>query len=354
MATYSNIGLKLITQGDEAGTWGTSTNTNLDIVDESLQYNSKNFTSDANLTITVANGATGSSGSPSGREQVLEFTDTGSVLTANRSIIIQPSTLKKMWLVKNSTARSLTIKMSNGDSGVTILAGNDALLYSKGTGNMQSSVAGSPGVSSLTGTTNQVAVSQSSGAVTLSLDDSQVRLVNQSALTTGTTVNNIYNSTNYNRYKFTGSAQISVTSGGSGNIQIQPISTTGQTGVGNYYSSGFYTDVSAGSPSTAIINNQLGANWIIPLATAGSSNQIDIWWEINLARDTTYQSTYGFPYYGTGKVTSRSGLNIDSARIVDFNMGAAANGSWNTFGGLKFTTPTNVNSGHSIFEVSNY
>lgn len=354
MATYSNIGLKLITQGDEAGTWGTSTNTNLDIVDESLQYNSKNFTSDANLTITVANGATGSSGSPSGREQVLEFTDTGSVLTANRSIIIQPSTLKKMWLVKNSTARSLTIKMSNGDSGVTILAGNDALLYSKGTGNMQSSVAGSPGVSSLTGTTNQVAVSQSSGAVTLSLDDSQVRLVNQSALTTGTTVNNIYNSTNYNRYKFTGSAQISVTSGGSGNIQIQPISTTGQTGVGNYYSSGFYTDVSAGSPSTAIINNQLGANWIIPLATAGSSNQIDIWWEINLARDTTYQSTYGFPYYGTGKVTSRSGLNVDSARIVDFNMGAAANGSWNTFGGLKFTTPTNVNSGHSIFEVSNY
>ena len=63
MATFSNLGLKLITQGDEAGTWGTSTNTNLDIVDETFQYNSKNFTSDANLTITVANGSTGSSGS---------------------------------------------------------------------------------------------------------------------------------------------------------------------------------------------------------------------------------------------------------------------------------------------------
>jgi len=354
MATFSNLGLKLITQGDEAGTWGTSTNTNLDIVDESLQYNSKNFTSDANLTITVANGATGSSGSPSGREQVLEFTDTGTVLTTTRSVILQPSTLKKMWLVKNSTARTLTIKMSNGDSGVNILAGNDALLYSKGTGNMQSSVAGSPGVSSLTGTANEVVVSQSSGAVTLSLDDSQIKLVNQSALTTGTTVNNIYTSANYNRYRFTGSAQISVTNGGSGNLQIQPISTTGQTGVGNYYSSGFYTDVSSGAPSTAIINNQLGANWTIPLASSGSNNQIDIWWEINLARDTTYQSTYGFPYYGTGKVTSRSGLNTNSARIVDFNMSAAANGSWNTLGGLKFTTPTNVNSGHSIFEVSSY
>ena len=38
MATFSNLGLKLITQGDEAGTWGTSTNTNLDIVDETFQY----------------------------------------------------------------------------------------------------------------------------------------------------------------------------------------------------------------------------------------------------------------------------------------------------------------------------
>ena len=66
MATFSNIGLKLITQGDEAGTWGTSTNTNLDIVDETFQYNFKNFTSDANITITVGNATTGSSGSPRG------------------------------------------------------------------------------------------------------------------------------------------------------------------------------------------------------------------------------------------------------------------------------------------------
>ena len=94
MATFSNLGLKLIAQGDEAGTWGTTTNTNLDIVDESFQYNSKNFTSDANLTITVADATTGSSGSPSGREQILEFTDTGTVLTASRNVIIQPSTLK--------------------------------------------------------------------------------------------------------------------------------------------------------------------------------------------------------------------------------------------------------------------
>ena len=45
MATFSNLGIKLIQTGEESGTWGTSTNTNLDIVDETFQYNSKNFTS---------------------------------------------------------------------------------------------------------------------------------------------------------------------------------------------------------------------------------------------------------------------------------------------------------------------
>ena len=34
MATYTDInGVKLITTGDEAGTWGSSTNTNLEIIE---------------------------------------------------------------------------------------------------------------------------------------------------------------------------------------------------------------------------------------------------------------------------------------------------------------------------------
>ena len=112
MATFSNLGLKLIAQGDEAGTWGTTTNTNLDIVDESFQYNSKNFTSDANLTITVANATTGSSGSPSGREQILEFTDTGTVLTATRNVVLQPSTLKKMWFHRCRSYETIRISFA--------------------------------------------------------------------------------------------------------------------------------------------------------------------------------------------------------------------------------------------------
>ena len=202
MATFSNLGLKLIAQGDEAGTWGTTTNTNLDIVDESFQYNSKNFTSDANLTITVADATTGSSGSPSGREQILEFTDTGTVLTATRNVVLQPSTLKKMWLFKNSTAQSLVLKMSNGDAGIIIAAGKDALLYSTGAGAMKQSESASPGVTQVTGTANQIVTSATTGNVGLTLDGSIMRKIASGNAATGTVTNNFYNGTNYNRYKF--------------------------------------------------------------------------------------------------------------------------------------------------------
>ena len=60
MATYvNNLRLKEITTGDESGTWGTSTNTNLELIGEALGYNTQAaFGSDADATTTVADGAT--------------------------------------------------------------------------------------------------------------------------------------------------------------------------------------------------------------------------------------------------------------------------------------------------------
>ncbi len=58
MATYVNdLRLKEITTGDESGTWGTSTNTNLELIGEALSYATQNcFASDADATTTVADG----------------------------------------------------------------------------------------------------------------------------------------------------------------------------------------------------------------------------------------------------------------------------------------------------------
>ena len=60
MATYVNdLRLKEIATGDEAGTWGTSTNTNLELIGEALGYGTQDcFSSDADATTTVADGTT--------------------------------------------------------------------------------------------------------------------------------------------------------------------------------------------------------------------------------------------------------------------------------------------------------
>lgn len=356
MATYTNLGIKKIAQGDEAGTWGTSSNTNFDIIDESLHYNSFNFSSDADKTLTVTDGVTGSSGSPSGREQVLEFKDTGTALTTTRNVIIQPSTLTKMWLFKNSTAQSLKFKMNSGDAGITVASGKDALLYSDGTGVMKQSESASPGVTSVSGTANQITSSPTTGDVGLTLASGVMRKIAGGNATTGTTANTFYASTNYSTYNFKGSLQVGTSS--SGNISIEPVNTSGATGVGNFYSSGYQVDVSSTfsgfTDDMAITTNGLGSSWTLPLATPGSSNQLDIWWNINLYRDASYQSSYGYPYYGDGTLISRSGLNTDSSKIINFTMGAANNGSWATFGGLKFTTPANVTSGHYFISANTY
>ena len=55
MATYvNNLRLKEIGTGDESGTWGTSTNTNLELIGEALSYGTQDcFSSDTNATTTV-------------------------------------------------------------------------------------------------------------------------------------------------------------------------------------------------------------------------------------------------------------------------------------------------------------
>ena len=54
MATYvNNLRLKEITTGDEDGTWGTSTNTNLELITDGFSYGTKQMSSDANETFTM-------------------------------------------------------------------------------------------------------------------------------------------------------------------------------------------------------------------------------------------------------------------------------------------------------------
>ncbi len=58
MATYVNdLRLKEIATGDEAGTWGTSTNTNLELIAEAFSFGTEAITTNADThTTTIADG----------------------------------------------------------------------------------------------------------------------------------------------------------------------------------------------------------------------------------------------------------------------------------------------------------
>tara|TARA_R110000782_G_scaffold92488_1_gene175874 strand:+ start:645 stop:1856 length:1212 start_codon:yes stop_codon:yes gene_type:complete len=134
MATYSNLGIKLIQTGEESGTWGTSTNTNWDIIDQAVGGYVSHAMSDANFTFSITDGS-----SSAARNKFINFTGT---LTANRTVTLSPSDLEKTWYIKNSTTGgfSLIFKQGSNGSSVTLPNGINAIIYSDGQGSTNGSV----------------------------------------------------------------------------------------------------------------------------------------------------------------------------------------------------------------------
>jgi len=143
MATYvNNLRLKEIATGDESGTWGTSTNTNLELIGEALGFKTEaSFSSDADVTTTVADGATDPA-----RGLYFKVTS-GASLTATRTLTIAPNTVSRVMFIENATSGSQSINISQGSgANVTIANGKTALLYLDGAGSGAAAVLASPEV----------------------------------------------------------------------------------------------------------------------------------------------------------------------------------------------------------------
>jgi microcystin-dependent protein len=138
-STYStNLRTELIGSGDQAGTWGTTTNTSLgSILEQAIAgvsggpyvsgtYPTVNFPTDADITLTANNGSVDQS-----RSMVLVVTSTGS-LTATRNVIA-PASASKVYIIKNSTTggQSIQIKYATG-TGITVGNGATVPVYGDG------------------------------------------------------------------------------------------------------------------------------------------------------------------------------------------------------------------------------
>ena len=129
MATYvNNLRLKEIATGDESGTWGSSTNTNLELIGEALGFGTEAITTNADThTTTIADGS-----SDAGRALFLKYTGT---LDSACTITIGPNTMKRVHIIENATSGSQNIIISQGSgANVTIGPGDAKCVYLDGAG----------------------------------------------------------------------------------------------------------------------------------------------------------------------------------------------------------------------------
>lgn len=126
-STYStNLKVELIATGEQSGTWGATTNTNLGTLLEEavVGYVTQAVTDGAATVLTIPNGV-----SSNGRNYVIELTG---VLTAARTVEV-PAVDKPYVFFNNTTGGfAVTVKVS-GQTGVTIANGKKAVVYTNST-----------------------------------------------------------------------------------------------------------------------------------------------------------------------------------------------------------------------------
>jgi hypothetical protein len=128
-SSYVNdLRLNEMATGDGSGTWGDTTNTNLELIAEAFSYGTEAITTNADTHATViADGAT-----DPGRSMYLKYTGT---LDSACTITISPDTVSKLWFIENGTTGSQNIILSCGSgANITIPAGDTKVVYSDGAG----------------------------------------------------------------------------------------------------------------------------------------------------------------------------------------------------------------------------
>lgn len=126
-STYtSNTGIEKIGAGEQAGTWGNTTNNNLDIVDRTLN-------GVVTLTITGDKTLTTSDGTLSeGQYKVIVLSGSPS---GSFNLTIDPNDQQKWYFIKNSTNQTVTVKQGGGSGTTVALATNTSgIIYADGTG----------------------------------------------------------------------------------------------------------------------------------------------------------------------------------------------------------------------------
>ena len=118
-SSYTGLGTELMTTGENAGTWGTTTNTNLQILEQiSGGYTEQDIAGGADTTtLSVSDGSTGAVLG----HRIIKFTGT---ITGNQIVTI-PLDVQQMYVLVNGTSGAYTVQfkyVSGSGSSVTFAA----------------------------------------------------------------------------------------------------------------------------------------------------------------------------------------------------------------------------------------
>ena len=176
-SVYTNhLRLEEIGSGEQSGTWGDTTNTNLELIAEAFGYGTEAITTNQDThTTTIANGA-----SSEGRHMYLKYTgalDSDCTITLTNTA--GDFTVSKVWIIENATTDSgssgpYNIVLTSGSGAdITIPNGHVKVIYTDGAGSggavvdafTDLNLAGTTTTAALTvsGATTQTGVSTSAG-----------------------------------------------------------------------------------------------------------------------------------------------------------------------------------------------
>ena len=145
-STFTDLGIEKMATGENAGTWGDKTNTNLQILEEAINgYVSQALTSGGTVTLTYTDGSVGDVA----RHAVIALTGS---LSGNA--VVEVPANEKIWIIDNQSTNAYTVTVRvNGQSGVTWGTSDKGtkILYANGTDVVDTNIGGGVGGHDLNG-----------------------------------------------------------------------------------------------------------------------------------------------------------------------------------------------------------
>lgn len=124
-STYTTSGIEKIATGEQSGTWGATTNTNLDIINRLVDGVGAISLSGTTHTLTTSDGSLSD-----GQYAVLVF---GGSPSGTNTVTISPNDAPHLYVVKNNSGESVVLTQGSGGN-VTVENGKSAVVYADGAG----------------------------------------------------------------------------------------------------------------------------------------------------------------------------------------------------------------------------